>query len=72
MNTTNKTRRPVIITPNGEPKAVMHDHKSYENTCNATSLLKLISQGEADIVHGRIKSQENVFKSLRLTLHQIL
>lgn len=72
MNTKNKTRRPVIIIQNGEPKAVLQDPESHENMRNAIGLLKLISQGEADILSGKTKSQENVFKSLRLSLHQIL
>jgi len=55
-----------------EPKAVLQDPESYENMRNAIGLLKLISQGKADIVSGKTKSQENVFKSLRLSLHQIL
>ncbi len=31
----NETHRPVIITQNGEPKAVLQDPKSYENMRNA-------------------------------------
>jgi prevent-host-death family protein len=27
----NETHRPVIITQNGEPKAILQDPKSYEN-----------------------------------------
>ena len=72
MNTKNKTHRSVIITQNGEPRAATHNPESYENMRNTTGLLKLISQGEANIVAGKTKSQENVFKSLRLSLLQIL
>jgi len=60
----NETRRPVIITQNGEPRAVLQDPKSYENMRNAIGLLKLISQGEGDIRDGRVKSQEDVFKDI--------
>ena len=31
----NETRRPVIITHNGEPKAVIQDTESYENFVHA-------------------------------------
>lgn len=72
MNTKYKTHRLVIITQNGEPRAAKHNPESYENMRNTTGLLKLISQGEANIVSGKTKSQENVFKSLRLSVHQIL
>jgi prevent-host-death family protein len=64
----NETHRPVIITQNGEPKAVLQDPQSYENMRNALGILKLISQGEEDVKNGRVKSQEEVFESLEKTL----
>lgn len=60
----NETQRPMIITQNGEPKAVLQDPVSYENMRNAIGLLKLISQGEDDIKQGKVKSQEDVFADL--------
>jgi prevent-host-death family protein len=68
----NETRRPVIITQNGEPRAVLQDPKSYENMRNAIGILKLISQGEGDIRNGRVKSQENVFKDIEISLKEKL
>ena len=59
----NETHRPVIITQNGEPKAVLQDPKSYEDMRNAIGLLKLISQGEEDIKNGKIRNQEEVFEN---------
>jgi prevent-host-death family protein len=56
----NETHRPVIITQNGEPKAVLQDPESYENMRNAIGILKLISLGEKDIRAGRAKAQEEV------------
>jgi prevent-host-death family protein len=61
LNQINETHRPVIITQNGEPRAILQDPKSYENMRNAIGILKLISRGESDIRGGRIKSQEDVF-----------
>lgn len=60
----NETHRPVIITQNGEPKAVLQDPESYENMRNAIGILKLISQGEEDIRSGKTKSQEEVFQGI--------
>ncbi|MDH3359304.1 MAG: type II toxin-antitoxin system Phd/YefM family antitoxin [Desulfobulbaceae bacterium] len=60
----NDTRRPVIITQNGEPKAVLQDPQSYENMRNAIGILKLVSQGEADIRDGQTMSQDEVFANL--------
>jgi prevent-host-death family protein len=66
----NETRRPVIITQNGEPRAVLQDPESYENMRNAIGILKLISQGEKDIRSGKVKSQEDVFKDIENSLKE--
>jgi len=60
----NDTRRPVVITQNGEPRAVLQDPESYDNMRKAIGLLKLISQGEEDLKQGKTKPQERVFKDL--------
>jgi prevent-host-death family protein len=60
----NETHRPVVITQNGEPKAVLQDPESYENMRNAIGILKLISQGEQDVKNGKSKPQEEVFASI--------
>jgi prevent-host-death family protein len=60
----NETQRPVIITQNGEPRAVLQDPKSYDNMRRAIGILKLISQGEEDIRTGRSKPQKEVFETL--------
>jgi prevent-host-death family protein len=64
LNQINETHRPVIITQNGEPRAILQDPKSYENMRNAIGILKLLSQGEADIRNGQTKLQEDVFKEI--------
>jgi len=64
----NNTHRPVIITQNGEPKAVLQDPKSYENMRNALGLLKLIAQSEEEIKKGKTKSQAEVFANLKKKL----
>jgi len=72
LNQINKTHRPVIITQNGEPRAVLQDPKSYENMRNAIGILKLVSQGESDIKNGKVRSQEDVFKDIENTLKEKL
>jgi prevent-host-death family protein len=66
----NETHRPVIITQNGEPRAVLQDPESYENMRNAIGLLKLISLGEEDIKDGKSKSQEEVFANIENILKE--
>jgi prevent-host-death family protein len=66
----NETHRPVVITQNGEPKAVLQDPESYENMRNAIGILKLISQGEEDIKDGKSKSQDEVFRNIENILKE--
>ena len=60
----NETHRPVIITQNGEPKAILQDPKSFEDMRNAIGMLKLISQAEEEIRDGKSKSQQEVFENI--------
>lgn len=71
LNQINETHRPVIITQNGEPKAVLQDPESYENMRNALGILKLLSEGESDIKEERTHSQDDVFDELENTLDSI-
>ena len=66
----NETHRPIIITQNGEPRAVLQDPESYENMRNAIGILKLITQGEDDIKNKNTKSQNDVFKNIEKVLKQ--
>lgn len=65
INGVNDNRRTVIITQNGEAKAVVQDIKSYENLQNSLALLKLIVQSENDIDNGNVTAQEVMFDSLQ-------
>ena len=64
----NETHRPVVITQNGEPRAVLQDPQSYENMRNAIGILKLLSQSEEDVRQGKTKSQEEVFANIESIL----
>ena len=64
----NKTHRPVIITQNGEPRAVMQDPESFERMKTAIGLMKLLVQGEEDARLGRTYGQDEVFRKLRKRL----
>ena len=58
----------MVITQNGEPKAVLQDPESYDNMQKAITLLKLISEGEENIKHGQVKPQETVFENIEKVL----
>ena len=62
----NKTHRPMVITQNGEPRAVLQDPESYERMRATIGLLKLLVQGEEDAGEGRVVPQESVFSKLKI------
>jgi len=64
----NATHRPVVITQNGEARAVLQDPESYEQMRSAIGLLKLVAQGESDVQAGRTTAADAVFTRLRKTL----
>jgi len=68
----NETYRPVIITQNGEPRAILQDPESSENMRNAIGMLKLISQAEEQVRDGKSKSQQEVFKNIDSILKEKL
>lgn len=68
LNQINETHRPVVITQNGEPRAVLQDPESYENMRNAIGILKALSMGESDIKNGKIKSQGDLFDEIESSL----
>jgi prevent-host-death family protein len=66
----NDSRRPIVITEDGEARAVVLDVESYEALRDATLLLKLASQGEADLNEGRVVPQQEAFARVRARLQQ--
>lgn len=64
----NDSHRPLIITQNGEAKAVIQDIESYQNMKNAIAMLKLLAEGESDIRNARYDSQESFFDKMEQRL----
>jgi prevent-host-death family protein len=57
-------REPLIITQNGEAKAVLQDVVSYEETQEALALLKILSLGMRDVEAGRSAPLDEVMRDL--------
>lgn len=58
-------REPLIITQNGEAKAVLVDVASFEETQETLALLKILALGNQDVEAGRIKPVADVVARLR-------
>ena len=68
VNYVANTKSPVVITQNGEAKAVIIDIESYQKTINAINLAKLLSFSEKDIKSGKLISHANAKKVFEKTL----
>lgn len=58
-------REPMVITQNGEAKAVIQDVASFEQTQEMLALLKLLALGNRDIDAGRTRPARAVAERLR-------
>jgi prevent-host-death family protein len=58
-------RRPVIITQNGEAKAVLQDIASYEETQATLALLKILALGSQQVERGEITPIRGMASRLR-------
>jgi len=65
MKYVNERKNPVIITQNGEAKAVLMDIETYQDTEDAFALMNIIKIAEKDIKNGNVKKADKVFKSMR-------
>ena len=61
----NEVREPMLITQNGEARAVLQDVASYQETQETLALLKLLALGQRDIAAGRVKPVAEVVKRMR-------
>jgi prevent-host-death family protein len=58
-------RKPLVITQNGEAKAVLQDVASYEETQETLALLKILALGNQQVAQGKLKPVAEVVKRLR-------
>jgi prevent-host-death family protein len=66
-----ETKSPIIITQNGEAKAVIIDIESYQKTLNAINLAKLLNFSEMDLKNGNIVTHEEARKRFEKTIGKI-
>jgi toxin ParE1/3/4 len=55
----------LVITQNGEAKAVMQDVASFEETQETLALLKILALGAQDVADGKVKPVADVVARLR-------
>lgn len=59
-------REPLLITQNGEARAVMQDVASYEATQETLALLKVLALGNREVEERKVKPLAEVVRRLRV------
>jgi prevent-host-death family protein len=65
------SKSPVVITQNGEAKAVLMDIESYEKTIQAINLSKLLHLSEKSAIDGKLIPHGKVKERIEETLRRI-
>ena len=65
MSFVNDRKEPMIITQNGESRAVLLDIQTYQEMKNAFNLLKVIQLSQNKVKEGKVEKAEKVFSDLR-------
>jgi prevent-host-death family protein len=60
----NKQHGTMIITQNGEAKAVIQDIAEYERVQEALAMLRMVAQGQSDYEKGKTIPAKQVLKEL--------
>jgi prevent-host-death family protein len=66
----NDTHNPIVITQNGEARAVLLDPDSYQEMRDALGMMKLISQSEREIQEGQTVAHHELTAELRARVAQ--
>jgi prevent-host-death family protein len=56
---------PLVITQNGEAKAVIQGIKSYEQTQESLALLKILALGQRQIEEGKVQPASDLVAKIR-------
>ena len=59
------SRRPLVITQNGEARAVLQDVASYDQTQETLALLKILALGNREIEAGKTRPVAEVVRRIR-------
>ncbi|MFH1049345.1 MAG: type II toxin-antitoxin system Phd/YefM family antitoxin [bacterium] len=66
-----KNQKTMIITQNGEAKAVLQDINVYEQTRETLALLKILAMGKKSIEKGEYQSVDDAFQDIRKRIERI-
>lgn len=58
-------QEPMVITQNGEAKAVLQDVRSYEQAQETLALLKILALGNRQIEEGKVQSADQALQAIK-------
>lgn len=64
-------REPIIITQNGEAKAVLMDIHSFEESQETLALLKILAIGKKEVEQGRTFTVDEVARTIRKRIRDV-
>jgi prevent-host-death family protein len=65
LNEIQEQRAPMVITQNGEAKAVIQSVADYERMQETMALLKLLALGKQQVKEGKVSSAKSVIQNIR-------
>jgi prevent-host-death family protein len=65
IESVNETGNPMIITQNGEAKAVVMNVREYDQLQESLALLRMLADSSADADAGRLRDAGEVFDDIR-------
>jgi prevent-host-death family protein len=66
-----KTHKKVIITHNGEARAVLQDIESYEEMQDSLAMLKMLAMSSKSMVEGKAKPLSESFREIRRRVRNV-
>jgi len=65
-----ENHKTIIITQNGEAKAVLQGIAEFERTQESLALLKILALGRKDLETGKVRPAEEVFAGIRAKIRE--
>jgi len=56
----------VVITINGEAKAILQDIREYENIQESLAMLKILAQSKKNLEAGNVRTAKDVFSDIKI------
>lgn len=70
IETVDETGNPIVITQNGEAKAVVMNVRAYDQMQQSLAMLRILADSFADVEAGRVRDSDEVFAEAQKIIDQ--